>query len=100
MIKLELEVSELDYEALVDSLLPLMGDHLRSSGNPVGMLLSNGMSGGMAKRILRGMPKEQVEGLVADTINANSAKLSRKAEQIAAQQNVHVKVGAVRASVK
>lgn len=100
MLKLELEISELDYESLLDTLLPLIGDQLRNSGNPLGMLLSNGMSSGMAKKILSTLPREQVDGLVADVINGNSRKLIDKVEEAASQNHIGVKVAAIHATAK
>lgn len=100
MIKLELEISELDYEALLDRLLPLMGDQLRSSGNPLGMLLSNGTSASVLKELLRGLPYSQVETFIVDALNGNSKKIIRLAEETAAQQQVAVKIDSFRAATK
>jgi hypothetical protein len=100
MLKIELEIRELDYENLLENLLPLMEEQLRASGNPLGMLLSNGMSAGMAKKIISGLPQSQVDQLVADVINSNSKKLIDKAEDAAREKNINIKVGAVRASAK
>jgi sRNA-binding regulator protein Hfq len=100
MLKIELEIRELDYENLLENLLPLMEEQLRASGNPLGMLLSNGMSAGMAKKIISGLPQSQVDQLVADVINGNSKKLIDKAEDAAREKNINIKVGAVRASAK
>lgn len=100
MLKLELEISELDYKTLVDYLLPLMGDQLRSSGNPLGMLLSNGMSAGMAKRILDTVPNQQVDALIADVINGNSLHLAGKIEEAAEQNHVGIKVNSIHATAK
>lgn len=100
MMKLELEISDVDYNALLEKLLPYMGDHLRNSGNPLGMLLSNGMSSGMAKRVLATVPQSQKDALVCDLINGNSGKLIQKAESAAAQQGVRLKVSKIHASSK
>lgn len=100
MLKLELEISELDYPSLLDKLLPLMGDQLRNSGNPLGMLLSNGMSAGMAKKIISTLPKEQLDGLTADIINGNSQKLINKAEEAAQKNDISMKVVSIHATAK
>lgn len=99
MIKLELELSEVDYNALLD-LLPMMGDQLRRSGNPLGMLLSNGMSGGMAKKLLATVPQNQKDALVCDLINGNSERIKKKAEQSADQRGIRVKISRIHASSK
>ncbi|MCC8076502.1 MAG: hypothetical protein LIO95_11305 [Clostridiales bacterium] len=99
MIKLELEISEVDYEALLN-LLPQMGEQLRRSGNPVGMLLSNGMSTGMAKRVLSTLSQEQKDRLAADLINGNSQKLIDKTEDLARQNGVGLKIASVEATAR
>lgn len=100
MIKLEMEISDLDYELLLEKLMPYMGEHLRKSGNPLGMLLSNGMSSGMAKRVLSSVPQSQKDALICDLINSNSAKMAQKVEQTAAQQGVDVRIPRIHASTK
>lgn len=100
MLKLELEINELDYKALVEYLLPLMGDQLRGSGNPLGMLLSNGMSAGMAKRILDTVPRQQVDALIADVINSNNTRLAGKIEETAEQNHIGIKVNSIHATAK
>ena len=49
MIKLELELSEVDFDALVDLYLPQIAEKFKKDGNPLGSL----MSPGMAKTLLR-----------------------------------------------
>ncbi|MCD7844052.1 MAG: hypothetical protein LUG17_05465 [Clostridiales bacterium] len=99
MIKLELEISEVDYETLLN-LLPQMGEQLLQSGNPVGMLLSNGMSTGMAKRVLSTLSQEQKDRLAADLINSNSRKLIDKTEELARQNGVGLKIASVEATAR
>ncbi|MCD8353487.1 MAG: hypothetical protein LUC47_04135 [Clostridiales bacterium] len=99
MIKLELEISEVDYETLLN-LLPQMGEQLRQSGNPVAMLLSNGMSAGMAKKVLSTLSQEQKDRLAADLINGNSRKLIDKTEELAQQNGVGLKIASLEATAR
>lgn len=98
MLKLEIEISELDYLALIQTALPLMQEHLRNSGNPLGMLLSNGMPASMAQRLLANVPQEQIDALVADMINGNSSKMTSKLEQEASKNGVAIKIASLRAT--
>lgn len=100
MIKLEMELDELDYDAMLELMLPRLTEQLRSSGNPVGMLLTNGMPMGMAKKIVAGLSQDQKDKLLCDMLNANKARLISKAERFAQQNGVHGKVVDVRASRK
>ena len=75
MIHLSIELDDVDFDRLIEQYLPVIGDQLRASGNPVGMLLSNGMSVGMAKGILRTLSQDNKEQLAADLINGGQVKL-------------------------
>jgi len=86
MIELKLTLDELDYDALADRFLPVLTEQLRASGNPIGMLLSNGMSASMAKGILHGLSKEKKEQLAVDLLNGNKSKIIAALEHAAGQQ--------------
>ena len=100
MIKVELTVDELDYGSLVEQFLPELAEKLRASGNPVGMLLSNGMPSAMANGIVAGLPQAAKDKLAADLINGNAAQLRQKAEQAAAEKGIRLRVESVRAEAK
>ena len=61
MIRIEMTIDELDYDSLLDQYLPVIAEKLRETGNPVGMLLSNGMPSSMAKSIVAGLPQSAKE---------------------------------------
>lgn len=100
MIKLELELTDLNYDALLEQLLPRLSESLRNSGNPMGLLLSNGMGAGMAKKVLASLSQEQKDKLVVDLLNANSGKFAVKAEEFAARNGMQAKVSSFKASAK
>lgn len=100
MIRIEMIVDELDYDSLLDQYLPVIAEKLRETGNPVGMLLSNGMPAAMAKSIVAGLPQSAKDKLAADLLNANGAQLSRRVEALAAEKGIHIRAGAVHAEVK
>ncbi len=100
MLKLELELTDLNYDVMLEQLLPRLTEQLRNSGNPVGMLLTSGMGSGMAKKIIAGLSQEQKDKLLADMLNANSAALIAKAEGFAAQNGIQGRVVSIKASAK
>ena len=100
MIRIEMTIDELDYDSLLDQYLPVIAEKLRETGNPVGMLLSNGMPASMAKSIVAGLPQSTKDKLAADLLNANARQLCRSVEEAAAGKGVHVRVGTVHAEVK
>lgn len=97
MIRITLELEQIDYDALLERYLPQAQEALRASGNPLGMLLSNGMSASMAAGILRKLPESTKDQLAAELINASAGKLTEKAEQAAVQLGVGGKVRAIHA---
>ena len=100
MIQITLTIDELDYAALAERYLPLAGEKLRESGNPLGMLLSNGMGGAMAKSLVAGAPRGVKDKLAVDLLNANAGEIGRKIETAAAEKGVGLSVYSIRAEVK
>ncbi len=100
MVKLEIELEELDYNMLIDNFLPQLSQHLRASGNPIGMLLSNGMGSTMAKGVLRTLSQEQKDQLTCDILNSNKEKLISSLEEGLEQKGFHLKVHSAAASAK
>lgn len=97
MIQLTINISDLDYDSLLSQYLPQLTDKLRESGNPVAMLLSNGMPASMAQNIVRGLPQKAKDQLAADLLNANAAKLMDKVEQTARDNGISVSVSGLHA---
>ena len=50
MIKLEMELSDIDYEVLVKEILPKVADRLKQNGSPLAPLLSGGMAANVLLR--------------------------------------------------
>jgi hypothetical protein len=96
MLRLELELNELDYSALADVLLPLMAEELKRQGNPMAALLS--ASPEMAKKLLSHLSQSQMDSIAAQAINRNSSTMARRAEELAREQGVHARVISVRAT--
>ena len=82
MIRLTIELEDVDFDVLIEHYLPVIGEHLRSSGNPLGALLSNGASASVAKGMLRALSTEKKEQLAADLINGNRQQLISSLEKL------------------
>ena len=100
MIRLELTLTDVDFDTLIELYLPQLAEKLRASGNPVGMLLSNGMSPAMAKTVLRTLSQEKKEQLCADLINGNSARIAELFESAAAQKGIRFHVAGASAKAE
>lgn len=98
MVKLEIELEELDYDMLIDNFLPQLSQHLRDSGNPIGMLLSNGMTASVARGVLRTLSQAQKDQLTCDLLNSNKDKLVHSLEESLEQKGFHLKVRSANAS--
>ena len=65
MIKLEMELSDIDYEVLVKEVLPKVADRLKQSGSPLAPLLSGGMAANVLLRASDGVR----DRMAADGLN-------------------------------
>ena len=94
MIKLEMELSDIDYEVLVKEILPKVADRLRQNGSPLAPLLS----GNMAANILLHASDSVRDRMAAEILNAAAPRLSGTLEKLAADNGVPCKVLGLRAS--
>lgn len=93
MIKLELELHDVDYDALIRNYLPRVREMLEKTGSP----LASTLSGPFAETLLLRSPDSVKEKLCAELLNANSAALERRLEELAAQNGLRGTVKNVRA---
>jgi hypothetical protein len=100
MIKIEIEVKDIDYDSLIEQYLPMMTERLRRSNNPVASLLSNGMPASMAKSILKKLPPAKKDQLTAELINANRDQLVRLLLDLAQQNKIKADVAALKAKAE
>ena len=97
MIKLEIEIDDIDYGALAKELAPMAGDALQKSGNPLAALLQNGAAGPLARAVLDLTPKAAKDKLAAELIESNSWKLISALEQAAGRKGVRLRIGRIHA---
>lgn len=98
MIRLTIELEDVDFDALIDRYLPVIGDQLRQSGNPLGTLLSGNASAAVAKGLLRSLSREKQEQLAAQLLNGNRDRLAAELEKLAAGQGFQARVRSLQAS--
>ena len=72
MIKLEMELSDIDYEVLVKEVLPKVADRLKQSGSPLAPLLSGGMAANVLLRASDGVR----DRMAAEILNAAAPRLT------------------------
>ncbi len=97
MIRLTIELEDVDFDVLIEHYLPVIGEHLRSSGNPLGTLLSNSASASVAKGMLRALSPEKKERLAADLINGNRQRFISSLEELAASHGYQGRIRSLQA---
>ena len=97
-MRLELEVDEIDYDKLVDKYLPLLAEKLRQSDHPAASFLTGGIPLSAARGVLRAMPREKKESLVAELVNGHAAELAGAAEKYGAEQGLSFHIRSIRAT--
>ena len=91
MIKLEMELSDIDYEVLVKEILPKVADRLKQNGSPLA-------SGGMAANVLLRASDSVRDRMAAEILNAAAPRLTGTLEKLAADNGIPCKVQGLRAT--
>ena len=99
MIKIELEIENIDYDTLIRRYLPQLKEELCCSGGPAAALLS-GTGGDLAARMIAALPEEKKDALACQLLNANRHAVQELAEKAAAGQGVRLSVTGLRAEAK
>ncbi|MBR6114549.1 MAG: hypothetical protein IKQ10_05125 [Oscillospiraceae bacterium] len=94
MVKLEIELSDIDYEAMINEYLPKMQDKLEQSGSPLASLLGGGLASSL---LLRSSPAMK-DRMAAELINMNASRLEAKLEEMAARNGIPGKVRNLKAT--
>ena len=98
MIKIQFELTDIDYDNLIEQYLPIMVERLRRSGNPLGALISGGMPASAAKAILKKLPPAMKDQLTADLINSQRDRFEQLLKEAAQGKNVKLEVAGLTAS--
>lgn len=98
MIKVELELSDIDYDSLIDQFLPVVLENMRQSDNPASRLVSSGMPASMARTLLKNLPQSTKDQLTVELINTNKEKIVPFLKDIAMKNSLQLTIGDVRAS--
>ncbi len=97
MIKLEIDIRDIDYDGLIEQFLPLMLEKLRQSDNPAAKLIAGGMPAPVAKMLLKKLPPATKDQLTSELLNSNKDAITQFLKDIAAQNNIRLNIGDIRA---
>ena len=96
MMELKLQLSDMDYGALVERLLPLLHDSAKDSlFGKIPFLTEHN-----AKAVLARLPQETKDRLLADLINRNQTGIAASLEKTLAKEGIAVKITAISADNK
>ena len=88
MIRLEVKISNIDYDTLIEKYLPVFIESFQASNAPISMLVQNGLSDSFIKNIITKLNYDQKNKLTAELINSNSAKISEMLVEVAEKNNI------------
>ena len=94
MVKLELELTDIDYDALLRDYMPKIKDKLEQSGSPLAGMLTGGMAGTM----LQLAPTSMKDRLAAEMLNMNAARLEQQLTEMAERNGIKGKVQNLKAT--
>ena len=97
-MKLEIDISDIDYDGLIDQFLPVMLEKLRQSDNPASKLIAGGLPAPVAKIMLKKLPLATKEQLTAELLNTNKEAISQFLKDTASQNNIRLTIGDIRAT--
>lgn len=98
MIEVKIKVSDIDYGAAADVLLPVLLDKLSASADPLtASLLTKikGLSGSAAKAALSFLPQDTKDELAVACLNHYSDDISRIMVNFAEQKGIGLQVSGV-----
>lgn len=98
MIEVKIKISEVDYGAAVDVLMPVLLEKLSSSSNPIVKIMAgklNGLSGPAAKAALDMLPQETKDELAAACFNHYSGEIAKLVVNLAEKKGIDVQVDSV-----
>ena len=100
MVKIELILDQIDYDALVEAFLPQITEKLKSSGNPMASMLSGSSANSMIKSFIGHMSESRKDALAAELVNNNAETLKIQLENYARSQGISGKAVSLRATAE
>ena len=94
MIHIELDLTDIDYERVINEYLPVAQAKLEEKGSALGPMLAGGAG------LFRLAPDSMKDRLVAELLNANNEKIPEELEKAAEKRGIPGRVRNLRASVK
>jgi len=103
MIEVKIKISDVDYSAAVDVLMPVLRDKLSVTGNPIFSLVlgkAKGLPANAAKAALDVLPQETKDELAAACLNHYSEEIAKLMASMAMQKGIKIQVDGVEVAVE
>ena len=101
MIRLTIDLEDIDYDSVVDMIMPELEAQLSAPDAPAWakmLRLGSANSADTIRKFMAKMPKSSLDATSVKTINKNSVKAATMLEEMAASKGVRVQIGNVSAS--
>jgi len=92
MIKLELTLDNIDYDALAERYLPYFRTAAANSGNPMLKVIANTMPPELVKKFVHSLPQGKKDELCKNLINANLPALMQNAHEAMQKMGVNARI--------
>ena len=102
MIDVKIKISEVDYAAAMDVLMPVLVDKLAASANPIAAIVlgkAKGLSTSAEKAALEVLPQETKDELAVACLNHYSEEISKLMVDMALRKNIKVQVEGVEIAI-
>lgn len=103
MIEVKIKISDVDYSAAVDVLMPVLLDKLSGTSNPIVSLVlgkAKGLPANAAKAALDVLPQETKDELAAACLNHYSEEIAKLMASMVMQKGIKIQVDSVEVAVE
>ena len=103
MIEVKIKISDVDYSAAVDVLMPVLLDKLSGTSNPIVSLVlgkAKGLPANATKAALDVLPQETKDELAAACLNHYSEEIAKLMASMAMQKGIKIQVDGVEVAVE
>ncbi len=103
MIEVKIKISEVDYSAAVDVLMPVLLEKLSMSTNPIVSLIlgkTKGLSSSAVKAALDRLPQETKDELAVTCLNYYREEIAKLMVDMAQQKGIAVQIDGVDVAIE
>lgn len=100
MIKLEIMIDEVEYDAILKRFWPVISEKMKDSSHPAAKMIGSGLPPAMVQGFVAALPQSKKDKFAADFINSHEKDVVDKLEDLAKNAGIGVDIASIRAEVK